>query len=100
MAYYLPELRRAAVVGVGAGRDMLSARVFAIPDITGIEINPIIMRVLTDEPGFAEFTGIGGLDGMRFVVDEARSWFARTKDRFDIIQMSLIDTWAATGAGA
>jgi predicted membrane-bound spermidine synthase len=33
-------------------------------------------------------------------VDEARSWFAATDQKFDLIQMSLIDTWAATGAGA
>jgi hypothetical protein len=33
-------------------------------------------------------------------VDEARSWFARTPEHFDLIEMSLIDTWAATGAGA
>src|SRR6202008_1616639 len=33
-------------------------------------------------------------------VDEARSWFARSADRFDSIQMSLVDTWAATGVGA
>src|SRR6476620_4950511 len=31
---------------------------------------------------------------------EARSLFARTERSFDIIQMSLVDTWAATGAGA
>ena len=37
---------------------------------------------------------------MKFEVDEARSWFARTPRAFDVIQMSLIDTWAATGAGA
>ena len=32
--------------------------------------------------------------------DEARAHLARTSQQFDIIQMSLIDTWAATGAGA
>ena len=37
---------------------------------------------------------------MTFHVDEARSWLARSTDRFDILQMSMIDTWAATGAGA
>ena len=40
------------------------------------------------------------LAGLSFEVDEARSWFARAKRSFDVIQMSLIDTWAATGAGA
>jgi hypothetical protein len=52
------------------------------------------------KPGFAEFTALHTLPGMRVEVDEARSWFARTHQVFDIIQMSLIDTWAATGAGA
>jgi hypothetical protein len=34
------------------------------------------------------------------VADEARSYVARSKERYDIIQVSLIDTWAATAAGA
>ena len=33
-------------------------------------------------------------------MDEGRSWFARSQEKFDLIQMSVIDTWAATGAGA
>ena len=37
---------------------------------------------------------------MRFVNDEARSFVARTDERFDVIQISMIDSWAATGAGA
>ena len=36
----------------------------------------------------------------RFVHDEARSYLARSGERFDFIQISLIDTWAATAAGA
>ena len=40
------------------------------------------------------------MPGISFEVDEARSWFARTGRSFDLLQMSLIDTWAATGAGA
>ena len=34
------------------------------------------------------------------VNDEARSYLARIDARYDLIQISLIDTWAATGAGA
>jgi hypothetical protein len=37
---------------------------------------------------------------VRLIVDEGRSWFARSDEHFDLIQMSLVDTWAATGAGA
>ncbi|MBM3487223.1 MAG: hypothetical protein FJX67_11430 [Alphaproteobacteria bacterium] len=99
-AYHLPDRKRSAVIGVGSGRDILSARLFGVPDITGVEINPTFIHLLKDVPRQAEFAGIDRLDGVRLVVDEARSWFARTDDRFDLIQMSLIDTWAATGAGA
>ena len=37
---------------------------------------------------------------MELIHDEARSYLTRTDARFDVLQMSLIDTWAATGAGA
>jgi hypothetical protein len=50
IAQFLPGHKRAAVIGVGGGRDMLSARVFGVPDITGVELNPIIVRLLTTNP--------------------------------------------------
>jgi hypothetical protein len=37
---------------------------------------------------------------VQFVNDEARSYTARLQDRVDLIQISLIDTWAATASGA
>jgi hypothetical protein len=100
LAYFLPDRTSAAIIGVGGGRDMLAAALFGVPSITGVEINPIFIKLLTSEPGFASFNQLSRLPGVRFVNDEGRSWFARTKDTFDLIQMSLIDTWAATGAGA
>ena len=100
LAYFLPDRRSAAIIGVGGGRDMISARLFGVEEVTGIELNPLIMSLLTEEPGFTDFTGIVDIEGMTFHVDEARSWFARSTELFDVIQMSLIDTWAATGAGA
>jgi hypothetical protein len=100
LAYNLPGRERAVVIGVGAGRDVLSAAVFGLQNITGVEINPILVKLLTDKRRLGDFTNIRSLPGARFVIDEGRSWMARTQQTFDIIQMSLIDTWAATGAGA
>ena len=60
----------------------------------------MLHRLLTREPGFAEFAGLNSMPGIEIEVDEARSWFARSDETFDIIQMTLVDTWAATGAGA
>ncbi len=100
LAYHLPNLERAAIIGIGGGRDMLSAKLFGVPNVTGVEINPIFVHFLTGHPRFIRFVGLDKIDGFDFQVDEARSWFARSTDQFDVIQMSLIDTWAATSAGA
>jgi hypothetical protein len=100
VAYAVRNTGRAAIIGVGGGRDVLSAWLFGFRDITGVELNPIFIDLLTRRQPFAAFAGLAGRPGIQFHVDEARSWFARTQERFDLIQMSMIDTWAATGAGA
>jgi len=98
LAYSIRNRGRAAVIGVGGGRDVLSAHHYGFASITGVELNPIFIKNLTDR--YADFNQVASVAGVRLVVDEARSWFARTEETFDLIQMSLIDTWAATGAGA
>ncbi len=100
LAYFLPDQERAGIIGVGGGRHLLGAKVFGVPEVTGVELNPVFGRLLTEEPGFAEFAGVRELDGVNIEIDEARSWYARTDQTSDIIQMTLVDTWAATGAGA
>jgi spermidine synthase len=100
LAYHLPNLRRSAVIGVGGGRDLISAKLFGVEQVTGVEINPAFVELLQDDPRFSVFVGLNRMDGVSLVVDEARSWFARSREQFDLIQMSLIDTWAATSAGA
>jgi hypothetical protein len=100
LAYYARHTGRAAVIGVGSGRDMLSASLFGFRDITGVELNPIFVDLLTDRAKLRGYAGVADLAGVRFAVDDGRSWFARTREKFDLIEMSMVDTWAATGAGA
>ena len=99
IGYYLRPKGRALVVGVGGGRDVLSALHFGATKVTGVEINTNILETLNGR--FGDFTGHLDRDPrVRFVNDEARSFIARNDERFDVIQISLIDTWAATAAGA
>jgi hypothetical protein len=100
LAYFARHSGRAAIVGVGSGRDLLSAHLFGFRDITGVELNPIFVDLLTDPAKLRGYAGIADLPGVRLIVDDGRSWFARTQEKFDLIQMSMIDTFASTGAGA
>ena len=97
-AYLVQPPADVAVVGVGGGRDILSALLFGAKRIRGIEINPAIFEVLTDK--FAEYSGhLDRQPGVSLVNAEARSYINHSSDRYDLVQISLIDTWAATAAG-
>jgi hypothetical protein len=87
------------VIGVGGGTDVLSALEFDQRSVTGLEINGDIIDIAHKR--FGDFTGhLDDDPRVDIVNDEARSYLARTDRRYDLIQISLIDTWAATGAGA
>jgi hypothetical protein len=99
MAHYLRHDGDVFVVGVGGGRDILSALVFDQHSVTGVEVNRDVLRATTEV--FGDFAGHIERDPrVTLAVDEARSYLTRLDRRFDIIQLSLIDTWAATAAGA
>ncbi len=99
VAYYLKRDAKVLVVGTGGGRDILSALVFGEASVLGVEINENIIDAVNRTYG--DFTGhLDRSPKITFVPDEARSYVARSRDKFDIVQISLIDTWAATTAGA
>ena len=97
-AYLVQRPDDVAVVGVGGGRDILSGLYFGAKHIRGIEINPAISEVLMDK--FADYSGhLDRQPGVSLVNGEARSYINHSPDRYDLVQISLIDTWAATAAG-
>ena len=93
-------LRRgsAAVIGTGGGRDILSALWGRNAPIIGIDVNGAVLEFLSGT--HRTFANIAPRPDITLVHDDARAYLTRTESRFDVIQMSLIDTWAATGAGA
>ncbi len=91
---------RALVIGPGGGRDLLSALVFGASSVDGVEINPIIANDVM-RGAFREYSG-GVYDhpAVHIHVEDGRSFVRRSPDKYDVIQASLVDTWAATAAGA
>lgn len=99
LAHHLRSNANVLVIGVGGGRDILSALAFQQNSIVGVELNDAIVDVVTNK--FADFCGnLTRQKGVEIVNAEARSYLEGTKKQFDIIQASLIDTWAATTTGA
>jgi hypothetical protein len=103
LAYHLVERPNgftALVIGPGGGRDLLSALVFGARRVDGVEINPIIARdVMLNR--FREYSGgVYANPRVSIHIDDGRSFVRRSDAQYDVIQASLVDTWAATAAGA
>jgi len=99
LGYHVRPGANALVIGAGGGRDVLSALTLGATSVVAVEINKDILRTVNGR--FGDFTGHLDRDPrVRFVNDEARSYVARSQEQYGLIQISLIDTWAATAAGA
>jgi hypothetical protein len=88
----------AAIIGVGGGRDVLTAHHFGFKRIVGIELNRGIVDLVMSR--FRQYGKLDTVPGFEIHNDEGRSYLSRTPERFDVIQASMVDTWAATAAGA
>lgn len=98
-AYRYRAFPRVLIVGAGGGRDILAAKHSGSGHVTAVEINPATVDIVNRV--FGDFSGRPyTLPGVEAVVGEARSYLARSRSSWDLIQISLIDSWAASMAGA
>ncbi len=89
-----------AIIGPGGGVDVLRAVANGSPNVTGIEINPIIANdIMRDR--FADYTfHLYQIPEVHMHVSDGRSFIRNSHDKYDVVQMTLVDTWASTAAGA
>ena len=98
-AYQLKPGGRALVIGSGGGRDVLVALLNGASHVRAVEVNPLVYETAAELYG--DFTGhVYRAPRVQPVVGDARSYVANSRERFDVILASLIDTWAASSAGA
>lgn len=101
VGYYLKDGQDfdALIIGPGGGNDVMTALHYGAKHITAVELNPLIKHITTEVVN--DFTSdMNNRPNVDYHVDEGRSFIRRSDDTYDIIQASLIDTWAATAAGA
>ncbi|ODS56390.1 MAG: hypothetical protein ABS36_08355 [Acidobacteria bacterium SCN 69-37] len=98
LPYFLRREGDVAIVGVGGGRDVLAALWARSRSVVGVEVNRIMLDLHHDT--HRDFSKIALQPEVTLVHDDGRAYLTRTDARFDVLQISLVDTWASTGAGA
>jgi spermidine synthase len=89
-----------AIIGPGGGVDVLRAVANGSPSVTGIEINPLIANTIMRGRYAAYAQHLYERPEVHIHVTDGRSYLRSAPEHFDVVQMTLVDTWASTAAGA
>ncbi|HLK08681.1 MAG TPA: hypothetical protein VKV30_12080 [Candidatus Angelobacter sp.] len=89
-----------AIIGPGGGVDVMRAVANGSPSVTGIEINSTIANNVM-RGRYADYSfHLYDLPQVHIHVQDGRSYIRSSRDKYDVVQMTLVDTWASTAAGA
>jgi len=98
LGYHLKKMDRVMVVGAGGGADVLQSLYHHIPRIEVLEMDENLIDLVKYR--FADFAGdIYNRSDVSVHIAEARGYFAATRNRYDLIQFALIDSFGATSTG-
>lgn len=100
LVYVLRPGAKALVIGAGGGWDLARALASGCRDVTGVEINPIIATTIMRQRFPDLSRRLYFRPEVRIRVEDGRSFVRRTDEKYGVIQMTLVDTWASTAAGA
>ncbi len=89
-----------AIIGPGGGEDVLRAVANGSKNVTGAEINPAIANDIM-RGRYADFSfHLYERPEVHIHVSDGRTFVRQSHDKYDVVQMTLVDTWASTAAGA
>lgn len=97
LPYHLLRRPRVLVLGAGAGADVLQAHYHHASRIDAVELNPQVVDLVRRR--FADASGGVYSDIARVHVAEARGFVAASDERYDLIQVALLDSFSASSAG-
>jgi predicted membrane-bound spermidine synthase len=88
------------VIGPGGGWDVARALASGSHDITAVEINPIIATTIMREK-FPQYSrNLYLRPDVHVREEDGRSFVRRSTEKYQVLQATLVDTWASTAAGA
>jgi hypothetical protein len=98
--YMLRPGAKTLVIGPGGGWDVARSITGGSKDVTAVEINPIIAHTIMQQR-FADLSHrLYFRPEVHLFVEDGRSFVRRSPEKYQVLQATLVDTWASTAAGA
>ncbi len=99
LPHYVKKTGSTLALGVGGGFDVLMARHFGKDPVVGVEVNPLVGKIVNDR--FASWSGRPYyIPGIHVDFGDARTVGKRDTAQYDVVTVTWVDSGAATGAGA
>ena len=97
--YVLRDQQRVLVIGVGGGVDILNALRRGVAHVTGVDLQPITIEL--HKSLFAPWTGnMAERPEVELVAGEGRHFARANTTRYDLVQITAVDTFSAQTTGA
>ena len=97
LPYRLAEADHTLVIGSGGGQDILMALAGGSEKVTAVELNPLIVSAVRD---FGDSAGnVYDQPDVELHIDDGRRFISSSDEKYDVITIKLVDSWAAQLAG-
>jgi len=100
LVYRIRPRAKTLIIGPGGGYDVARALVGGSTSVTGVEINPIIVNDVMRNRFAERSRRLYFRPEVEIHVEDGRTFVRRPGPSYQVIQMTLVDTWASTAAGA
>jgi SAM-dependent methyltransferase len=98
LPYYLAKPEHVLVLGAGGGAGVQQALNHDVPRVDAVELNPQVIDLVSND--FAGYAGrLYQRPGVRVHIADARGFIRESRQRYDLIQISLLDAFGASSAG-
>ena len=98
LPYHLLARPRVLVLGAGSGTDVLQGLFFGAARIDAVELNPQVVDLVQNQ--FGAYSGRPySTPGVHVHIAEARGFVVRHDERYDLIQVALLDAFGTASAG-
>jgi predicted membrane-bound spermidine synthase len=97
LPYEMVNANNTLVIGSGGGEDILVALAGGADNVTAVELNPLVVSAVKHFEG--QSGNIYSNDKVELLIDDGRRFISSTTEKYDVIVLKLVDSWAAQLAG-
>jgi predicted membrane-bound spermidine synthase len=97
LPYEMINANNTLVIGSGGGEDILVALSGGADNVTAVELNPLVVSAVKH---FDSQSGnIYNNNNVELIIDDGRRFISSSTEKYDVIVLKLVDSWAAQLAG-